>query len=533
MKHLTFKIADREAEFEAIHRLNYRTFVEEIPQHPPNAEQRLVDTFHDENSYAVCLDGERLVGMLAGRGRRPFSLDRKLSDLDALLPPHRQPLEIRLLAVEADYRKTEVFARLVATLAERFAGAGHDLAVISGTLRQTRLYAHLGFRPFGPQVGTKDAPYQPMYLDLAAYGRLAPRLAQLPPQSRVASMLPGPVPIAPGVAAAFAVPPESHRSRAFLRMHREVRETLCDLTGAQSALLMAGSGTLANDAVAAQLSLVPGPGLIISNGEFGERLADHARRWRLEFHHHRLEWGGGVDMAEVDGVLSLHPGIRWLWAVACETSTGVMNPVAALADCCLQHGVELCLDAISALGTLPLRLDRVRFASAVSGKALGAYPGIGIVFSSGPLAPAGLLPRSLDLTAYRDGLGVPYTLSSNLLAALHAAVTGTDWLARFDSIAAASIRLRRGLHAHGFRIVADDIVAAPAVTTLSLPPSIDGHRLCRRLGRAGYRLAHESDYLSARNWIQACLMGDFNPAWADTLPELLGQLAGEVALRED
>ena len=29
--------------------------------------------------------------------------------------------------------------------------------------RQARLYAHLGFVPFGPEVGTAEALYQPLY----------------------------------------------------------------------------------------------------------------------------------------------------------------------------------------------------------------------------------------------------------------------------------------------------------------------------------------------------------------------------------
>ena len=40
---LKFKIASEDWELEAIHRLNYKTFVEEIPQHANNPEQRLVD----------------------------------------------------------------------------------------------------------------------------------------------------------------------------------------------------------------------------------------------------------------------------------------------------------------------------------------------------------------------------------------------------------------------------------------------------------------------------------------------------------
>ena len=61
---LRFKIATEDWEFEALHRLNYKTFVEEIPQHASNAEQRLVDKFHAENTYAIALHGDRLVGMV-------------------------------------------------------------------------------------------------------------------------------------------------------------------------------------------------------------------------------------------------------------------------------------------------------------------------------------------------------------------------------------------------------------------------------------------------------------------------------------
>src|SRR5216110_3339012 len=106
---LKFKIATEDWELEAVHRLNYKTFVEEIPQHAHNPEQRLVDKFHKENSYAICLDGERLVGMVAGRSQRPFSLDSKLENLDQHLPAERRALEVRLLSVEKDYRNGFVF----------------------------------------------------------------------------------------------------------------------------------------------------------------------------------------------------------------------------------------------------------------------------------------------------------------------------------------------------------------------------------------------------------------------------------------
>ncbi len=101
---LVFKLATEDWEFEQIHRLNYRTFVEEIPQHQPSAVPRLVDKFHAENTYLICLSNQKLVGMLAVRGHRPFSLDQKLPGLDSYLPPGRTICEIRLLAIEKKFR---------------------------------------------------------------------------------------------------------------------------------------------------------------------------------------------------------------------------------------------------------------------------------------------------------------------------------------------------------------------------------------------------------------------------------------------
>ena len=42
-----FKRAEDEHELEAIHRLNYQTFVREIPQHADTGSGRLVDRLHD------------------------------------------------------------------------------------------------------------------------------------------------------------------------------------------------------------------------------------------------------------------------------------------------------------------------------------------------------------------------------------------------------------------------------------------------------------------------------------------------------
>src|SRR4051812_13427909 len=100
------KIATEPWEFEAIHRLNHHTFVHEIPQHRAQPSGRLIDAFHAENTYVVCVRGDQLLGMVAVRGTRPFSLDGKVPDLDTYLPPERRGGGVRVLAVgERDWSR--------------------------------------------------------------------------------------------------------------------------------------------------------------------------------------------------------------------------------------------------------------------------------------------------------------------------------------------------------------------------------------------------------------------------------------------
>ena len=221
---LIYKIATDPHEFELIHRLNYRTFVEEIPQLAANPERRLVDRFHEENTYIICMSNEKLLGMVALRGNRPFSLDFKLNGLDSYLPLHSKALEIRLLAIERPHRKTTVLLGMMMRGVEVAKARGYDIAVISGTTRQLKLYEHLGFKAFGPLVGTAEARFQPMYLTWDAFEMRVGAVLQHGERSHeVANFLPGPVAVAKSVLEAFQRTPISHRSDEFGRL-LETRE---------------------------------------------------------------------------------------------------------------------------------------------------------------------------------------------------------------------------------------------------------------------------------------------------------------------
>jgi aspartate aminotransferase-like enzyme len=503
---LRYKIANSASEFEAIHRLNHRTFVEEIPQHPADPLGRLVDRFHDENTYAICLDGVAVVGMVAGRSRRPFSLDSKLAELDRFLPAGRTPVEIRLLAVERQYRSGTVIARLVTMISAHFVALGCDLAVISGTTRAVRMYRRMGFVPFGPRTGTPEARYQPMYLtaESASHTMWAAGAAGSEPEN----FLPGPVSIAPEVAAAFAQPPTYHRSVSFLDDLAGLRGQLAAFALAPYAHILVGSGTLANDAVAAQLCLLDAPGMILVHGEFGGRLVDHATRFGLDFTVHSRPWGTGFQAADLADRIGRARAGSWLWAVHCETATGTLTDLPLLSRLCLASGVRLAVDCISSIGTVPLDLAGVAFASAASGKALGAYPGLAVVFSRDqPVPSRSRLPRYLDLGSYAETNGVPFTHSSNLVAALATALAITDWPERYATLAMASTWLRGQVARLGLNTVAAASDAAPGVCTIALPAGLDSTAVGGDMRDKGFLLAYQSSYLRDRNWVQVALMG--------------------------
>ena len=297
--------------------------------------------------------------------------------------------EIRLLNVARDHRTGNVLPGLIAGAWNYATERGFDAALISATTRQLKLYQHIGFVPFGPLVGTCEAPFQPMYLTAEAFRDGARRISSLFPAARgeVVNLSTGPVAIHAEVAAAFAASPQSHRSRGFDEELRALKASLCALVNARYVEVLLGSATLGNDAVAAQLSLLGTHGVVVSNGEFGERLADHASRARLDFEHVKFEWGAPFDLAAI-----AERPFDWLWIAACETSTGVLNDVAALEAICHSRGAKLCVDAVSAIGAVPLDLSNVWLATGASGKALASYPGLALVFHREPIGVSARTP---------------------------------------------------------------------------------------------------------------------------------------------
>lgn len=510
---LIYKIASEKWEFEAIDKLNYKTFVEEIPQHAPNSNQQLKDKFDNENTYIICLNEHELLGMVAIRGKRPFSLDNKLKNLNSYLPKGRTPCEIRLLSVTKEHRNGQVFGGMARFLAQYGVSQGFDIALISGTVQQSKLYKHLGFIPFGPLVGTNNVAFQPMYITLEIYENSTSKVLNnstnglQPPD--LLNLLPGPVEIHSEVKRVHSREPISHRGENFMIEFERTKIMLCQLVESKYVEIFVGSGTLSNDVIAGQLSLETKIGLILTNGEFGNRLIDHATRWELKFETITAKWGEAFNYKIIEKTLKNNSSIGWLWFVHCETSTSVLNNLDFLKKICSERKIKLCIDCISSIGTIPIDLHEVYLTSCTSGKALGSYPGLSMVFYNSSIQPApSKLPRYLDIGFYSANKGVPFTHSSNLLLALQTAIHRFEKRKPYNQIAQTSIWLKKELREIGFSIVGQDSITSPAVITLNLPKEISSEEFGQKLKEAGYHLSYQSGYLIKHNWIQICLMGE-------------------------
>ena len=512
---MIFKVASEPYEFEQIHELNYQTFVDEIPQHQQNEKQKLVDKFHKENTYVICLRDREVLGMIALRDKRPLSMDDKLENLESYLPPFKTILEYRLLAVKKQHRNTAIFTGIMKKSFDLAIKGGYDIAIISGTTRQARLYKHLGFKPFGPLVGKQDALYQPMYIDVAGAIELKKHSQILKPKKGsemerlLFNYLPGPVSIAEGVMEANSAEPNSHRSQQFMDHFNELRNVLCERLNAQGVQIMMGSGTLANDVVAAQLSILPGRGLVLVNGEFGNRLLDQAIRAGLDFDVIQVDEGKTFSSKMLEEKISQNENLAWIWTVHCETSTGVLNDIEMLRNLCNQHGLKLCLDGVSSIGSCAVDLHDVYLATSVSGKGIGSLPGLAMVFCREDVVSGDRqLPRYFDLAYYEAKQGIPFTISSNAIYALNAAVNNSDWQTRFANVKQWSEELRTEIDGIGLSILAEEQCRAPHVTTIVLPDRISSLELGKLLEDEGILASYRSEYLIEKNQIQICFMGE-------------------------
>lgn len=542
--HYVFKQAETKQEFDQIHCLNHRTFVDEIPQHADEGDGKLIDKFHSKNAYFVILQGERLVGMLSLHDQPPFSVAERLRDPEILYRPGTRPLEVRLLAIEPDERNSTLFFGLIWFLYEHIKKNDYTHLYISAVVDRLDLYERLGFVALGPAVASGGASFVPMVLTVGqlpikvervkrlweshiqkADGRRlrldrdtteadAPRLRAAGPEI---CLLPGPVTTSTPVRAAFHEPTIYHRGPEFIRRFLKVRRLLAEMVGGgRSVAVLNGSGTLANETVAATLAATPGAGrgILLSNGEFGQRLARQATRFGLEPRTLTWPWGQPWDLRAVETALAEEPLGTWVWGVHQESSTGVLNDLPGLVQLAKKHGARVCVDCISSLGAVPLDLREVYLASGATGKSLGAYAGAAIIFAD-PTAlervEQARVPSYFDIVAASASDGPCYTFPSPTVRALETALeeyaTPEKAGASYARYAELGTRVREQLRGLGLEPLAADEHASPVITTFTAPGDETSLSFVERCRVWGFAIGGESSYLAARRFVQIATMG--------------------------
>src|SRR5262249_51920015 len=148
-----------------------------------------------------------------------------------------------------------------------------------------------------------------------------------------------------------------------------------------AAVVLTGSGTCAVEA--AVISAVPPNGglLVLDNGHYGERFSEIAAAHGINTHRMSFGWGAPIDLALVEQALTVDPTLTHVAVTHHETSTGMLNPVAGIAELAHLHGRQVIVDAISSIGAEDIRIarDTVDWLVGSSNKCLEGMPGLGFV----------------------------------------------------------------------------------------------------------------------------------------------------------
>lgn len=283
--------------------------------------------------------------------------------------------------------------------------------------------------------------------------------------------IPGPVWVRPEVLAAMTRPMVGHRSGEFRALMARIFPDLKALfRTTQHAFVASCSGTGLLEA--AIVNCVPRSVLVTTCGAFSERWLSIANRLGLEADRLEFEWGAAVDPARLaDHLTSRHHRYDAVTITHNETSTGVINDVAALAKVVRDHSPEtlVLVDAVSSLASAPLEFDAwgLDVCVASSQKGIGVPPGAA-VFAVSERAMArsegekfkGMYFDFVEFRRhYDESCNVPYTPAVPIYYALAAQL---DHILRVEGLEARWAR---------HRAMRDAVLAATAPHADALAPA--------------------------------------------------------------
>jgi len=272
----------------------------------------------------------------------------------------------------------------------------------------------------------------------------------------------------------------------FKAVTAEVRQKLLNMAGVIDdryvCVPMQGSGSFAVEAALAVAIPKDGKALVLMNGAYGKRAAqivDYLGRKHID-----LDKGDYLppEPDEVDKLLTDNPDITTVFLVHCETSSGILNPVAAIAEVVKRHGKIFLVDSMSAFGALPITENNIGFDLLVSSanKCVEGIPGFGFVILKKELLEASKgRAHSLALDLYEQWIYMEKTGQWRFTPPTHSVVAFAEALRQHEAEGGVVGRLKRyagnrdrlvaGMRQMGFKTLLDDKWLSPIITTFFSP----------------------------------------------------------------
>ncbi|WP_037587310.1 2-aminoethylphosphonate--pyruvate transaminase [Stenoxybacter acetivorans] len=150
-----------------------------------------------------------------------------------------------------------------------------------------------------------------------------------------------------------------------------------------TAVLMQGSGSFAVEAVISSTLTPQHQALVLINGAYGERIA--AMLARADVPHIRYDetYNRTFCKTAIHTHLNEHPNISHIIMVHCETTTGILNDIAAVGEIAAEYGKIFIVDAMSSFGgiAIPIADWHIDFLISSANKCIQGVPGFAFVLA--------------------------------------------------------------------------------------------------------------------------------------------------------
>lgn len=170
-----------------------------------------------------------------------------------------------------------------------------------------------------------------------------------------------------------------------VRWIREQLLSIADLSQADGweAVLLQGSGTNGVEAVFATCVPPDGKVCVLANGAYGERMIKMLEHLKIAHVPLRSAESEPPDLAVLEEMLAADSAITHVAAVHCETTTGILNPIAEIGGISRRHACLFIVDAMSSFGAIPIDLESaaIDFLISSANKCLEGVPGFCFVIA--------------------------------------------------------------------------------------------------------------------------------------------------------